>query len=372
MGNLKEYRLQEIENLKIHGRTSGRKDPLTLFWTASGFEVNVTGSELWAELEGDFETYEPWISTRVNNGWVSRQMINKGRQWICLFRGRDPEAVKNVRLEKDSQAASGDPSHLLQVCRLRTDGEFLPVADKALKLEFIGDSITCGESAIGSKTEVEWAAMLASAENNYAVMTGDLMDADVRLLSQGGWGVVSGWNNDPHCTMPPIYGKVCGLLSGERNKSLGALEPNDFDAWQPDAVIVNLGTNDSGAFSQPMWQDPATGETFQQRRSADGAYLPEDLRRFQLAVIAFLGKLREKNPKAYLLWVYGMLGSELSSAIEEAVREYVRTSGDSRASFLELTDAVELRGSRDHPGKEAHQLAAMELSQVLKKLLAEK
>ena len=143
---LREYAFNEVGSLKVHGRTNGCLNPLTLFWTASGFEVNVTGSELWMEVEGDYSVQEPWISTRINGAWVSRQMVNRGRQWICLFRGRNPKTVKNVRILKDMQAMSEDPDHLLQVHALRTDGAFLPVPEKALRLEFIGDSITdCGD-----------------------------------------------------------------------------------------------------------------------------------------------------------------------------------------------------------------------------------
>lgn len=369
MGMIKEYRVSDVENIKIHGRTAGKGDPLTLFWTASGFELNVTGSELWVELEGDYGFYEPWVSTRVNGAWVSRQMVNKGRQWVCLFRGRNPEAVKNVRLWKDSQACHDDPAHLLQVYGFRTDGEFLPVADRPLKLEFIGDSITSGEGDIGALAEEDWVAMLFSAENDYAVMTADLLNADIRVISQSGWGVVSAWDNNPRFALPEYYTEVCGVLTGERNQSLGAVKPNNFTAWRPDAVVINLGTNDNGAFSQPAWHDAATGETFQQRRRADGSFEPEDLRRFQLGVMAFLKKLRECNPQAYLLWVFGMLGTELSPAIDSAVKEYAQISGDKRVSYLELTDAVDKRGARSHPGRAAHELAAGEIAKALKELL---
>ena len=367
---LREYAFNEVGSLKVHGRTNGCLNPLTLFWTASGFEVNVTGSELWMEVEGDYSVQEPWISTRINGAWVSRQMVNRGRQWICLFRGRNPKTVKNVRILKDMQAMSEDPDHLLQVLALRTNGAFLPVPEKALRLEFIGDSITSGEGAIGAREEEDWVAMLFSAENDYAVMTGDRMDADVRLLSQSGWGVLTAWDNNPHGAFPSCYEEVCGLLSGQRNADLGAHQVNDFGAWQPHAVIINLGTNDCGAFSSPEWRDEASGETFQQRRLEDGSFCPEDLRRFQLAVIAFLRKLRLKNPDSDLLWVCGMLGNELCPAISEAVEEYCQESGDRRASFFELTDAVDLRGARNHPGRGAHELAARELAEKLTQLLS--
>ena len=53
MGGLKEYKLSELGNLKVHGRTTGDLSPLSLFWTGSGIELNVKASELWIGLEAD-------------------------------------------------------------------------------------------------------------------------------------------------------------------------------------------------------------------------------------------------------------------------------------------------------------------------------
>lgn len=366
---LRKFSLTEIEHLKVHGRTSGRLSPLTLFWTASGFEVRVTGSELWVLLEGDFEQQEPWISLEINGAWIGRQMVAQGKHWVCLFRGRNPQAIKQVRIYKDMQAMAGDARHLLQIHALKTDGEFLPVPEKERKLEFIGDSITSGEGAIGAVSEEDWVAMLFSAKNNYATITGELLNAEVRILSQSGWGVVSGWDNNPRCALPLYYCQVCGLLSGERNEALGAPLPHDFSSWQPDAVIINLGTNDCGALSSPAWVDPETGEVFQQHKDESGGFVSKDRERFQGAVKSFLTLLREKNPSAQLLWGYGMLGGELSSVIEEAVKGYIQETGDTRATYLKLTDAAEQRGARAHPGKTAHELAAGEIAEALNHLL---
>ena len=148
---LRETLLKEIPELKIHGRTTACRDPLTLFWTASGFECNVTGSELWVELEVTFDMYEPWFSYTVNGDWVGRQMLQKGRTWIPLFRGMSPERVKNVRFFKDLQAMSGDGESYIHIHALRHDGVFCPVAEKKLKIEFIGDSITSGEGLLARR-----------------------------------------------------------------------------------------------------------------------------------------------------------------------------------------------------------------------------
>ena len=66
----------------------------------------------------------------------------------------------------------------------------------------------------------------------------------------------------------------------EKNESLGAFEENNFDSWQPDVIVVNLGTNDAGAFNSPEWKDEVTGETHKQKLNEDGTFNEEDLECF--------------------------------------------------------------------------------------------
>lgn len=362
--------LSEIDHLKVHGRTKKCLSPLTLFWTGSALELNVSGSELWVEVEVDYESSEPWISVLINSFPVSRQMLTAGRYWICVFRGMKENTVKNVKIVKELQAMSGEPACSLQIHGVKADGIFHPVEEKTYKLEFIGDSITSGEGAIGAKQEEDWIPMWFSGVYNYAAMTAEALDAEFRILSQSGWGVLTGWDNNPHCNLPEYYDKVCGLLSGEKNKALGALEEHDFSAWQPDAIIVNLGTNDGGAFHSPEWKDPVTGMVHKQRLNQDGSFYEDDLKTFEGAVENFLRLLRKHNKNADLVWVYGMLGSTMLPAIRNAVESYRLHSGDERVSILQLPETTEdTVGARHHPGIPAHKRIAEVLSVYLKKIL---
>ena len=58
-------------------------------------------------------------------------------------------------------------------------------------------------------------------------------------------GVFCSWEGNEQQAIPLYYEQVCGLLNGERNKQLGAMEKWDFQKFQPDVIVVNLGTNDS-------------------------------------------------------------------------------------------------------------------------------
>jgi hypothetical protein len=367
---LKQYSLVEIRNIKVHGRTTDQMAPLTLFWTGSALELNAKGSELWIEIEADYDLYEPWISIIINGASVSHRMITSGRYWICIFRGMNEMVTKNVRIVKDVQAMSGDPDSKLQIHAVKFDGEFLPVEDKPLRIEFVGDSITSGEGIIGAKTEEDWISMWFSAVDNYTAMTAGNLNADYRVISQSGWGVLTAWDNNPYGNIPDIYEKVCGLLKGEKNSDLGALQDYDFSSWQPDIVVVNLGTNDNGAFHSPQWKDEKTGETHKQRLKEDGNYHEEDLKAFEKAVMNFLFKLRRYNQKAQIVWAYGMIGIPLMPAIYRGVEEYQKHSGDKRVSVFQLPNTTdETIGARWHPGKLAHEKVARELSDYLKQYL---
>lgn len=367
---LEVYPLSDIDYLKVHGRTTGNLSPLTLFWTGSAIEFNVKGSELWIEVEVDYDHYEPWISVLINEVPVSRQMLIAGRYWVCLFRGMNETALKSVRVVKDLQAMNADPGCSLQIHAVRSDGEFLPVKDKPYKLEFIGDSITSGEGAIGAKAEEDWIPMWFSAIHNYSMIAAEALNAEYRVISQSGWGVLTSWDNNPRSNIPDYYEQVCGLLTGDKNKALGAFEENNFAAWQPDAIVINLGTNDGGAFRTPEWRDESTGETFKQRLNEDGSYREEDLQVFERAAEQFLVKLRKYNAHAHLVWAYGMLGIPMMPAIYRAVDAYVKKTGDRKVSVFQLpTITDETVGARNHPGVIAHQHAANALAGYLKGIL---
>lgn len=367
---MKDYLLKDIEYFKVWGRNVPDQSPLALFWTGSALECNVKASELWVEIEADYEVYEPWLGIMINEAYVSRQMLNKGRQWICVFRGMNPETIKNVRLVKEVQPMPGDDAHAMLIHSLRTDGSFMPIEEKPYKIEIIGDSITSGEGSVGAKKEEEWISMWFSAQNNYARMTAELMNAEYRIVSQSGWGIYTGWDNNPNAVIPKYYETVCGVINGEKNRKLGAFERNDFTSWQPDAVVINLGTNDGEAFNSPAWTDPDSGKTYKQRINVDGSYNDADLKHIKEAMIDFLKRVRKHNSKAYILWVYGMLGAPILELLREGMNDYVHETQDKRAAFLQLEDTTkEQLGARQHPGLAAHQKAAQIIANHLKRVL---
>lgn len=354
--------INEIEHIKIHGRTVKGQDSIPLFWTASGFECNVSGTELWVLIESTYQTYEPWFSYTINGDWIGRQMLPKGKYWIPLFRGMSADKIKNVRFYKDLQAMSADGESMIYIHAFRYDGSFYPVQEKKLKIEFIGDSITSGEGLFGAKEEEDWIPMFFSALKNYSYLTAFALDADYRVFSQSGWGVHNSWDNNPFCAIPDYYNEVCSIMPGEHVKELGGYKKNDFTSWKPDFIVVNLGTNDATSFEQPEWEDPSTGKKHKMIREEDQYKIKE-------SVTAFLKKIRDNNEQACIIWCYGMLGLNMCEVIEAGIAEYKQIYSDDRVHFLILPEVDEQSvGSRQHPGYLCHQKAAQTLIDVITNL----
>lgn len=368
---LKIYKINELQQIKIHGRTDKSLELLAIFWTGSGFEANIRASELWMEVEVDYDIFEQWISIEINGEIISRRMLTKGRYDVCLFRGMNSNTVKRVRIYKEVQPMPSDNNNMLLIHTLKTDGEFCEIDDKnKLKIEFIGDSITSGEGTIGAREEDDWIPMWFTSNNNYAVMTSKELDADFRIISQSGWGVLCSWDNNPNCALPKYYDKVCGVVNGSRNENLGAFKENDFDSWKPDIIVVNLGTNDRGAFHCDEFVNKKTGEVFKMHVDDDGKYNRNDIKKFETAVVNFLIKLRKYNLNAKIVWAYGMLGSPMMEYIYEAIIYYKREYNDDKVWITELPNTTdETIGARMHPGVLNHKEAARCLTDTIKNFI---
>lgn len=302
--------------------------PHPLFWAGSYLEFMFTGEELHLSFEADFQRVEPWIVVELNGAPLLRAPLERGTTRFCLFRGMTPGTPKRVRIFKETQPITDDSRHHLAVTSLDgAGGEFLPASPKPLYMEFIGDSLTSGEGIVGAKEETDWVSPLFSASQSWARLTADLLGTDFCAISQSGWGVCSGWDGDADHVVPRWYEETISL----RNR-------------EPDAIVINLGTNDANAILSGL--------------------SPVGLDGFENGALAFLTRLRELHPAAKLVWVYGMLDAPLRLQLERAVQRF----GD--AWYLPLFSvSEETMGSRQHPGPLCHQEAAKLAAEFLKTIL---
>ena len=357
--------------LHISGRTGCSPDgspflnPLTLFWTASGIECAVTEAELYADIECDYKCYRPWISVWINGKRTARFAPEKGRSRICLL--ESPAPLTRIQILKESQAMAGDSAHRFCIHGFCTNSGktvpdiFMPLEPKKYVFECIGDSITCGEGLEDSVPGKAWNSAWQGTRNHFALILSERFNADISIIAQSGWGLLCGWNNDPHCTIPPLYPFVCSLAKGASNRKAGAPQAWDFSRHKTDAVIINLGSNDEYAFRAAPWEDPASGKTYKLHGDADYA-------RLKAAAKNFIGEIRRHNPQALIIWCYGMFLTGCMDLFRSAVEEFRAENGDDKVRFIELSPMDDTTaGAQKHPGPICHTEAADLLTAVLLK-----
>lgn len=378
------YNIFEVSEIKLLGRISRFEDSAVLFWSGSGFTVNFTAGEIWAELEADYDSMEPWVSVWIDGVQVSRFIVQKGKMWYCLFRGLTPGSLHNVTLLKETQAMAGDRNHSLLlhnvavpvVCEKASGGKpFIPAAEKKYKIEFVGDSITTGEGVYGAPSEMDWISGWMGLKSNYFMYVAQNMDAEVRVVSQCGWGIFTGFDNDRNSVIPRHYEKICGLASGEHNEKYGSQKPYDFSSWKADAVVINLGTNDFGGFNNPAKKDSVTGEEWKMHLDKNKKPVAQDVKLITDALYSFLSVVRKNNPSAQIVFAYGMCSFDLGKDLMKCVKKFAKETSDSKIHFVKLNsmslEKEDEKGSRGHPGPVTHRRAAQKISSLLKGIIYE-
>lgn len=355
------------KNIRICGRTKVG-EPLPLFWTASGVEFVTDSTECYMDFTSYYDFAEQWIRVEIDGFEVVKQPVSQGMSSICVFKGLG-NTSKTVRLFKEVQPMRNDERAILLLDEIRMDGQLLELPERKLTIEIVGDSITSGEGLGGPRSLHSFVPMIFSTRNHYGVELEKRLSANVRLVSQSGWGVYCSWDNAPSRSLPPYYEKTCGVPISDNVAPYGAYEEYDFSAQPADVVIINLGTNDQYAFDSPAHTDN-DGNVYKLTRDENGNYDAECLDLIMDAVYNFLVKVRKYNPLAKIVWAYGMIDSPLEAYIKRACDKYIEETGDTDAEYFPLINMKdEWIGANNHPGGQAHVANAEALEKEIKRLI---
>ena len=341
-----------IRNVKKLGRmTEDAEGTLWLCAPASeiGFRVEGAGflsfKLLWNGTCPESTPDRIWPRYAV---WLDGERILDARQnetekEVTVFRGEGTgsHTVRLVKLSECSQSLVG-------VKEILTDGKITPLPEKGLKIEFIGDSITCGYGVEGTAADT-FSTATENAEKSHAFLAAKALGADAYLTAYSGCGLISGYTENEineGNLMIPVYekaGRIEWTLPGGRKPQE---IPWDFSVFTPDYVVIHLGNNDL-SWTRGI---PEREELFLQR------------------YLEFLAMVRKNNPKARILCVLGIDGDDLVDRVAEAVEYRRERLGDRAVRFLRLPQADEARygaGADHHPSEEFQRV----LSEVLEKAL---
>lgn len=333
--------------IRVRGRTAEDGGMLWLASSLSEAGFRVCGAKhLTVTLQADDTVSDPerrHLTPRyeilVDGDPVIGGCMRESREELTVFESSDPWYAE-IRIRKLSECTQS----LLAVAELRTDGKIVPLEECGQRIEFIGDSITCGYGVEGKNELEAFTTATENAAKSYAGLVTDWMGLDAMLTAFSGHGIISGYTPDPEIRntdelLPPYYESAghssFRLPSGRTLSEI----PWDFSRWQPEKILVHLGTND---LSWAADREPR-----------------KDMFRKQYK--DFLALIRKNNPGAMLLCVLGVMGTGLNEYMVRAVNEYRAENGDTRIHAMALQ---EQDGQRDgygcdyHPGEKTQQRLA--------------
>ena len=173
------------------------------------------------------------------------------------------------------------------------------------RIEFIGNSITSGYGVEGDSANCHFSPQTENACMSYAALTARSLNAEYFLISYSGRGVVRNYGDSNKTSlnpMPALYDRTCFFDS--------TLKWN-FSRWIPQAVIINLGTND---FSTQPYPDSMV---------------------FQGAYTRLIDRVRSLYPGVTVFCLSGpMIGEPCTGYVKKVVEEQQKLKGRFRDVFF--------------------------------------
>ncbi|MBP3305168.1 MAG: hypothetical protein J6L24_04280 [Oscillospiraceae bacterium] len=223
--------------IKALGRTEAGGSGILTDWSGSGFEINVTadGGEFTVGYTASYNVY--WaILVDGEQVWRGQAAAGTGTFGTTIAAGSH-----TVSVIKETQIST-DTSAYCDLTTVSFDGTVNAApAEKELYIEFVGDSYSCGDGALGKyEPGVKWSSKDDSATHGFPWYTARLLNADYSIVARGGIGLLEGVSAQEGTTNTVTMADIYEYASGYR-ASAGAY---GFTR-QPDIVVVELGANDN-------------------------------------------------------------------------------------------------------------------------------
>lgn len=324
------------DDSKIH--YIGRVDfsnPLKPKMWASGAYMVLKFSGPFCELaindEVIYGTVHNYLEVKIDNQPAYRIQLKNKENKITLAKGLS-NGEHTIIICKNTEFENG----YIEIVGISCEKLLAPPAKQKRKMEFIGDSITCGfgsdESEIkcGAK-DAQWYDQ-HNAYLAYGPTTARSLNAQYHLSSVSGIGLIHSCC-DKKILMPQVFDKI--------NMAKNELKW-DFNRYQPDVVTVCLGQNDG----------------------------VQDSTLFCSAYVKFAKTLRAYYPKAKLVFLTSpMADNTLKAALIKyitAVKAKLITQGDKNIGTYFFTKQS-TKGCGSHPSLAEQKEIAAELTAYLKK-----
>jgi hypothetical protein len=219
------------DDLRIHymGRTDKKGDATELAWPGTTVKINFNGTSVKAVLKDNGAN--DFYNVIVDNKITKIIRLDTAKNTYTLAEGLTP-GPHSLELFKRTEWTIG--KSLFYGFTLDNGGLLLKApATKKRKIEYYGDSITCGYAVEDSTGKDRGTGPFEDNYVSYAAITARHFDAEYSCIARSGIGVMISW-------FPQIMPKMYNLKDPANPKSRW-----DFSRYTPDVVVVNLFQNDS-------------------------------------------------------------------------------------------------------------------------------
>ena len=320
------------------GRILKSSEGTKLITSASSVKADVYGDTVTIFLKTN-ESIHHYVAVELNEEYKGRFRIYKDTLKFALPKA---DSANTITVYKETEAANG--SLIFNGMRAKKITK-TPEENRA-KIEFIGDSITCGMGAdtkeIGCE-EGEWFDQ-HSAYLAYGPRVARALDVNYEVNCVSGMGMYRNWNDENEPVMPEVYPYL--HLNGEHGKRAEIDKENP-----PQIVSIALGTND---FS--------FGDGEKER-------LPFNEKNFKQNYIDFVKKIFDTYPETKVALLSSpMIGSEEGQNLIDILKEIQQELADRPIEVFEF-GTMDLRGCSYHPSADDHELMAEKLIPFYRKML---
>jgi hypothetical protein len=263
------------------GRVTMRDSAAELSWSGNSIKANFTGTGIKAVLKD--ERADNYYNVIVDGKVISILHLDRIKKTYTIASGL-AAGKHSLELFKRTEWAMGKT--WFYGFEFVDGGKILPAPTaKKHKIEFYGNSITCGMADEDSTGKDRGTGPYENGYLSYAAITARHFDAEFYSLSKSGIGVTVSWFP---LIMPEMY---------DRLDATDANSKWNFARYTPDLVVINLFQNDSWIVTQP------NNEQFK-ARFGDKPPTPAFIIN---AYAAFVKSIRGKYPKAKILCILGSM-----------------------------------------------------------------
>ena len=299
------------ENVKIIGRYYQKEDITWLVQSGTAIEFYAVGNSAEVILVGgnsiyNDENYRSRFGVYVDDEIILDTTMSELELTIELFKKEKQSKIKVMLLSEANNGGIGVKSININSCN---PNPVKPTEKKKLKIEVIGDSITAGYGVEGANQYENFKTTTENFSKSYAYLTAQKLDADYSIVCYSGHGIVSGYSTgdkNSEALLPPEYTKI--------SKNSDYPGEWDFDNFQPDIIVINLGTNDINYVTK-------------EPEKRNDEFIEE--------YANFLNIVRENNPKSYILCTVGIMGG--GDEIYPLIVKAIELVGDDKISSYKST-----------------------------------